>query len=90
VDTNAYTNKQKKNIGSLDSNNMRFWEKLIAYFPRYDTNSMENDAFNTYFMAACVLLAAVTFSPSGCLAMFRNIFFLDFIYLFIANLQSTP
>jgi hypothetical protein len=27
-----------------NSNNKKFWEKLISYFPRYDTGHIENDA----------------------------------------------
>jgi hypothetical protein len=48
--------------------NKKFWEELIAYFPRYDTGHIENDASNNSPIVACVLVTAVTFLPSRCLA----------------------
>jgi hypothetical protein len=49
-------------------NNKKFWEELIAYFPRYDTGHIKNDAPNNLFIVACVFVTAVTFLPSRCLA----------------------
>jgi hypothetical protein len=46
----------------------KFWEKLIAYFPWYDTGHIENDASNNSSTVACVFVIAVTFLPSRCLA----------------------
>jgi hypothetical protein len=48
--------------------NKKFWEELIAYFPWYDTGHIENDASNNSSVVACVLVTAVTFLPSRCLA----------------------
>jgi hypothetical protein len=31
---------------------MKFWEELIAYFPRYDMGHIENDTFNNSSIAA--------------------------------------
>jgi hypothetical protein len=53
--------------------NKKFWEELIAYFPWYDTGHIENDASNNSFVA-CVLVTAVTFLPSRCLATIRGFF----------------
>jgi hypothetical protein len=48
--------------------NKKFWEKLIAYFPWYDTGHIENDASKNSSIIACVFVTAVTFLPSRCLA----------------------
>jgi hypothetical protein len=32
--------------------NKKFWEELIAYFPWYDTNRIENDASNNSSISA--------------------------------------
>jgi hypothetical protein len=45
-----------------------FWEKLISYFPSYDTGHTENDMSNNSSIVACVFDTAVTFIPSRCLA----------------------
>jgi hypothetical protein len=47
----------------------KFWEELIAYFPWYDTDHIENDTSNNSSSVACVFVTAVTFLPSRCLAM---------------------
>jgi hypothetical protein len=47
--------------------NKKFWEELIAYFPWYDTDHIENDAFNNSSIVAFVFFTAVTFLPSRCL-----------------------
>jgi hypothetical protein len=47
--------------------NKKFWEELIAYFPWYDANRIENMS-NHSFIVACVFVTAVTFLPSRCLA----------------------
>jgi hypothetical protein len=49
-------------------NNKKFWEELIAYFPWYDTGHIENNGFNNSSIVACVLVTAVEFLPSRCLA----------------------
>jgi hypothetical protein len=49
-------------------NDKKFWEELIAYFPRYNTGHIENDASNNSSIVACVFVTAVTFLPSRCLA----------------------
>jgi hypothetical protein len=36
--------------------NKKFWEELIAYFPRYDTGHIENDAYNNSSIVACVFV----------------------------------
>jgi hypothetical protein len=54
-------------------NNNKFWEELIAYFPWYDTDHIENDASNNSFIVACVFLTAVTFLTSSCLAMIQGV-----------------
>jgi hypothetical protein len=48
--------------------NRKFWEELIAYIPWHDTDRIENEASNNISIVACVLVAAVTFLPSRCLA----------------------
>jgi hypothetical protein len=48
--------------------NKTFWEEIIAYFPRYETGRIENDASNNSSIVACVFVTAVTFLPSRCLA----------------------
>jgi hypothetical protein len=49
------------------NNNKKFWEELIAYFPWYDTDPIENDVSNNSSIVACVFVTAVTFLPSSCL-----------------------
>jgi hypothetical protein len=49
--------------------NKKFLEELIAYFTWYDTGHTKNDASNNFSIVACVLVTAVTFLPSRCLAM---------------------
>jgi hypothetical protein len=49
--------------------NKKFWEELIAYFPWYDTDHIENDVSNNSSIVACVFVTAVTFLPSRFLAM---------------------
>jgi hypothetical protein len=48
--------------------NKKFREELSAYFPRYDTGHIENDASNNSSIVACVFVTAITFVPSRCLA----------------------
>jgi hypothetical protein len=38
----------------------KFWEELIAYFPKYDTGHIENDASKNSSIVACVFVTAVT------------------------------
>jgi hypothetical protein len=57
----------------------------MAYFPRYDTGHIENDASKNSSIVACVFVTAVTFLsshflatiggflPSRCLSMIRGI-----------------
>jgi hypothetical protein len=52
----------------LQSQNKKFWEELIAYFPWYDTGHIENDTSNNSSIVTCVFVTAVTFLPSRCLA----------------------
>jgi hypothetical protein len=40
------------------------WEELVAYFPWQDTDRIENNESNNYFIIACIISAAVTFLPS--------------------------
>jgi hypothetical protein len=47
--------------------NKKFWEELIAYFPRHDIERIENDASSNSSIVACVFVAAVTFLVSSCL-----------------------
>jgi hypothetical protein len=49
--------------------NKKFWEELIAYFPRYDTGCIENYVCNNSSIVACVFITSVMFLPSRCLAM---------------------
>jgi hypothetical protein len=46
----------------------KFWEELIAYFPWYGTDYIENDVSNTSSIVTRVFVTAVTFLPSRCLA----------------------
>jgi hypothetical protein len=48
--------------------NKKFWEEFIAYFPWYDTGNMENDASNNSSIFARAFVTAVMFLPSRCLA----------------------
>jgi hypothetical protein len=43
-------------------------KNLLTTFLWYDTDRIENDASNNYFIVACVFVAAVAFLPSRCLA----------------------
>jgi hypothetical protein len=52
----------------ITEDNKKFWEDLIAYFPRYDTDHIDNDASKSSSTVACVFVAAVKFLPSRCLA----------------------
>jgi hypothetical protein len=52
----------------FDQNNKKLWEELIACFPWYDTGHIKNDASSNYSIVACVLVTAVTFLRSQCLA----------------------
>jgi hypothetical protein len=49
--------------------NKKFREELIAYFPWYDTDHIENDASNNSSIVARVFLTLVPFLTSRCLAM---------------------
>jgi hypothetical protein len=53
--------------------NKKSWEELIAYFPLYDTGHIENDASSNSSIVACVIVTAVTFLPSRCLATIGGI-----------------
>jgi hypothetical protein len=48
----------------LDFLSKKFYEELIAYFPRCDTGHIEN--------VACVFVTAVKFLPNRCLATIRG------------------
>jgi hypothetical protein len=52
--------------------NKKFWEQLIVYFPRYDTDRIENDVSNNSSIVAFVFVTAVTFLPSRCVATIRG------------------
>jgi hypothetical protein len=41
--------------------NEEFWEELIAYFPWYDTDHIENNASNNFYIVRYVFVATVTF-----------------------------
>jgi hypothetical protein len=49
--------------------NKKFWEELIAYFYLYNTDLVENDESNNYFIVGYVFVAAVIFLPSRCLVV---------------------
>jgi hypothetical protein len=49
--------------------NKKFWEKLINFFPWYDTDCTEDDLSNNSSITAYVFVAVVTFLLSCCLAM---------------------
>jgi hypothetical protein len=51
--------------------NKKFRAELIAYFPWYDMDRIENDASNNYIVA-CVFAAAGKFLPSRYLATIRG------------------
>jgi hypothetical protein len=61
---------------SLKSNklfkNKKFWVELIAYFSWYDIGHTENGSSNNTSVVACVLVTAVTFLPTRCLATIRG------------------
>jgi hypothetical protein len=61
-------NKHHNNTNNVFYKKNKFWEELIAYFPRYDTGHIENDASNSSSIVACVFVTAVTFLPSRYLA----------------------
>jgi hypothetical protein len=50
----------------------KFLEELIAYFPWYGTDHIENNASNNSYTFECVFVTAVTFLPSRCLAAIRG------------------
>jgi hypothetical protein len=52
--------------------NKKFWEELIAYFPRYDTGHIGKDASNNSSTVACAFVTTRTFLPSRCLATIRE------------------
>jgi hypothetical protein len=49
----------------------KFLEELIAYFPWYDTDRIENYVFDNSIVA-CVFVTEVTFLPSRCLATIQG------------------
>jgi hypothetical protein len=53
--------------------NKKFWEELIAYFPWYDMGHIDNYLSNNSYIVACVFVTGVTFLPSRCLVMIREI-----------------
>jgi hypothetical protein len=53
--------------------NKEFWEQLIAYFPWYDTDCIENDASNNSSILACAFVAAETCLLRCCLATIGEI-----------------
>jgi hypothetical protein len=57
-----------KQSTKLHTHKQKFWEELIAYFPWYDMDCIENDPLNDSSIVAYVLVAAVTFLLSRCLA----------------------
>jgi hypothetical protein len=52
----------------IERENKKFWEELIAYFPSYDMDLIENDACSNSSIVACVFNARVTFLANRCLA----------------------
>jgi hypothetical protein len=54
------------------SNKKQEVEELIAYVPWYDTDRIENEAFNNSSVVAYVFVATVTFLPNSCLATIRG------------------
>jgi hypothetical protein len=54
-------------VSLQDKVNKNVWEELIAYFPWYDANRIENVSNNSSIVA-CVFVTAETFLPSRCLA----------------------
>jgi hypothetical protein len=52
--------------------NKKFWEELVAYFPSYDMDRIENDVSNNSSIFWSVFVAAITFLPSSCLANHRG------------------
>jgi hypothetical protein len=59
---------------SDDTENRKFWEELIAYFPSYDMGHIENDVSNNSSNVACVFVTAVTILPSSCVATIGGFF----------------
>jgi hypothetical protein len=53
-------------LGIIQNN--KSWEELIAYFPWYDTDSIEKYSSKNSSILAYAFVAAVTFLPSCCLA----------------------
>jgi hypothetical protein len=47
-----------KSVSTYAIENNKFWEELIAYFPWWDTDRIENGAYNSYTVA-CVFVTAV-------------------------------
>jgi hypothetical protein len=58
----------KNSTGGTEENNKKFWEELIAYFPWYNMDYIENDVSNNSYIVACVFITVVTFLLSRCLA----------------------
>jgi hypothetical protein len=58
----------KEFSGVISQANKKFLEELITYYTRCDRDRIENDTSNNFSIVACVLVAAVTFLPSRCLA----------------------
>jgi hypothetical protein len=50
---------------------MKLWEELIAHFPWYDTDRIQNVSSNNSIVAS-IFIAAVTFLPSRCLATIED------------------
>jgi hypothetical protein len=44
----------------------------MAYFTLINTDRIENEASNNYYILACVFVGAVTFSPSRSLATIQG------------------
>jgi hypothetical protein len=49
------------------NNNKKFWEELIAHFPLYDKNRLENDASKNSYIIACVFdICGLVVRVPGC------------------------
>jgi hypothetical protein len=55
-------------MSRIEEMSKKFWEELMAYFPRYDTDHIENDVSNNSSIVAYVFVTAVTFLLSSYLA----------------------
>jgi hypothetical protein len=42
--------------------NKKFWEKLIAYFPLYDTDRIENDSAKCLYSCVCICCCGNVFN----------------------------